>query len=312
MDKAEHQRLIALIKQASSPLVPKPAPLPHEWERLCYVKPPPGIKAVLFDVYGTLFCSAAGDISIAAKDTGAKNDALENLAGQYGLSGGQMRSYFKEQVAAIHRSMEHTSWPEVKVDEIWADFLSQREVSAHGVSAQRKLLSIKNQRFFMQSRELALAYELAVNPVYPMNGALQAITSLREAGIVLGIVSNAQFFTPLLFEALLGALPENLGFDPGLLIWSFEHGEAKPSPLLFKKASAQLETRGIKAAECAFVGNDMLSDIYGATSAGFKGILFAGDGRSLRLREDDERTANLRPSLVIRSLGELSLNLLSG
>ena len=297
MDKEEHERLISLIKQASKPLVPKPAPLPPEWESLCYVKSMPGIRAVLFDVYGTLFCSAVGDIGLAANDTGTKNDALENLAGQYGLTGAQMRSYFKEQVTEIHHSLSHAVWPEVRVEEIWAGFLARQGIRENtGVLAGA----------------LALAYELAVNPVYPMNGALQAITALREAGVCLGIISNAQFFTPLMFEALLGALPEKLGFDPGLIIWSFEHGEAKPSSLLFNKAAQQLEARGIKAAECAFVGNDMLSDIYGAVNAGFKGVLFAGDSRSLRLREGDQRVTDLRPSMIIRNLGELSLNLLTG
>jgi putative hydrolase of the HAD superfamily len=294
MDKALHERLIALIKKASVPIDIKPASLPKEWEPLCYVKPLQGIKAVLFDVYGTLFSSAAGDISLAAKDTG-ENDALEELAGIYGLTGVQMRSYFREQVAAIHRSLDYTTWPEVRVEEIWTGFLVRQGIADNAAE---------------QGMELALAYELAVNPVYPMNSALKAINSMREAGVLMGIISNAQFFTPLLFEALLGALPEKLGFDPGLIIWSFEHGEAKPSPLLYEKAAQLLKERGISAAECAFVGNDMLSDIYGAMNVGFKGVLFAGDERSLRLRESNERVAGLRPSLIIRNLGELSLNLL--
>jgi putative hydrolase of the HAD superfamily len=106
-----------------------------------------------------------------------------------------------------------------------------------------------------------------------MPGAAQTIAALREAGLVLGIISNAQFFTPLFFEAAAGALA----------------------------------ARGIAPAECAFVGNDMLSDIYGAANAGFQAILFAGDSRSLRLREGDRRVQGLRPFRIICSLGELVL-----
>ncbi|MDR0472421.1 MAG: HAD family hydrolase, partial [Treponema sp.] len=64
--------------------------------------------------------------------------------------------------------------------------------------------------------------------------------------------------------------------------------------------------RGIEAADCAFVGNDMLSDVYGAMGAGFQGILFAGDTRSLRLREDNPLIGHLRPTRIIRSLAELA------
>jgi putative hydrolase of the HAD superfamily len=123
----------------------------------------------------------------------------------------------------------------------------------------------------------------------------------------LGIISNAQFYTPLLFEAFFGALPEKIGFDPELLMYSFEMGEAKPSSRLFNKAASVLAGRGINARNCLFVGNDMFTDIWGAQSAfsegeGFQTALFAGDGRSLRLREADKRIGNCRPSLVIRHL----------
>ena len=293
MDKAEKSRLIALIKQASPPLVPQPPLLPPKWEALCYAKLE-GMKAVLFDVYGTLFCSAVGDISLAAKETGEKNDALEALAGEYGLAGMEMRSFFRKQVAAIHSSLSaQTQWPEVKVEEIWTEFLRQQGV------AENSLLRGE------PGRELALRYELAVNPVYPMPGAFKTIVGLREKGVILGIISNAQFFTPLLFEAFFGEPTEKLGFDPHLVIWSFEHGRAKPSPQLFQTAAERLRAIGVTAEQCAFAGNDMLSDMYGAVNAGFKGVLFAGDSRSLRLREGDERLIELSPHMVIRKLEEL-------
>jgi putative hydrolase of the HAD superfamily len=49
----------------------------------------------------------------------------------------------------------------------------------------------------------------------------------------------------------------------------------------------------------------MLKDIWPATRLGFKTALFAGDRRSLRLREDDERCRVLQPDLVIDQLEQL-------
>jgi putative hydrolase of the HAD superfamily len=290
MDDAEKRRLVALIRESAVPLEIQTPSLPPEWEALRATPLSGTIRAVLFDVYGTLFSSAAGDIGLAARESGEpESSPLDALARSCDprLSGDDLRSVFRRKVTDIHRSAE-TAWPEVRVEEIWADFLRERGLESAAAG-----------------RELALRYELAVNPAYPMPGAAETIAALRASGRILGIISNAQFFTPLLFEAFFGASPENLGFAPELSIWSFEMGEAKPSPRLFETAARRLGDRGIVPAECAFVGNDMLSDMYGALSAGFQGILFAGDSRSLRLREEEDMTRGLRPFRIIQSLGEL-------
>jgi putative hydrolase of the HAD superfamily len=49
----------------------------------------------------------------------------------------------------------------------------------------------------------------------------------------------------------------------------------------------------------------MLNDIYPARKAGFTTALFAGDKRSLRLRQDDPRCANISADLVITDLYQL-------
>ena len=286
----EHGRFIALIRESAAAYEPELPQLPAEWEDL-QTPAQKNYRAVLFDVYGTLFCSAAGDIAAAGHDTGsaASESLLDKAAGLYepGLSGGELRRFFIRKVDEIHRQLSaYSTSPEVQADEIWLEFLRQRGLSGSG-------------------QELALRYELAVNPVCPMPGADQVIAALRKTGCVLGIISNAQFYTPLLFEAFFGGRPEEIGFDRELIFYSFEYGEAKPSPRMFEAAAGRLMGREINPGDCAFVGNDMLSDIYGAKNSGFQGVLFAGDKRSLRLHTSDERLKGLRPDRIIRSLCEL-------
>jgi putative hydrolase of the HAD superfamily len=278
MDNFERRRLISLIRESSMPIIPDPPALPPEFEALHAKHRETGkFRAVLFDVYGTLFCSAAGDIAVSHNTAAAgRETALNSLAESCGVFGVDLQSWFHDKVAEIHRLRSAcTNWPEVDVEEIWGD------------------------------REFALRYELAVNPVYPMPSALKTIKTLKKSGCILGIISNAQFYTPLLFEAFFDASPVDLGFDPELLIWSHEAGEAKPSPKLFQTAAERLAARGIEKKDCAFIGNDMLSDIYGASNAGFYTVLYAGDRRSLRLRETEALTSGLRPSAVARDLAEL-------
>ena len=158
-----------------------------------------------------------------------------------------------------------------------------------------------------QLRRLAVEYECRTNPVWPMPGLRATLNTMRAAGRQLGIVSNAQFYTPLMFRALLDASPEALGFDPRLCAWSYEALQGKPSVALFQQVLNTLAAAyDIKPQQTLYVGNDMLKDIWPASQLGFKTALFAGDLRSLRLREDDERCRGLRPDLVIEHLSQLA------
>ena len=171
------------------------------------------IRAVLFDVYGTLFMSAAGDIGSNAGplDRASPHHSLESLAGEYGVSPEALREYFRAGVLKKHETLrKRTPYPELRVEELWAEFLA-----AHGDDN-------RDNRIGDRARELALRYELAVNPVYPMPGAEAALGLLRDRGFLMGLISNAQFFTPLLFNAFFNGSPETLGFDRELLIYSFE------------------------------------------------------------------------------------------
>jgi putative hydrolase of the HAD superfamily len=254
-----------------------------------------GIRACLFDVYGTLFVSASGDIAASGGVSGreeaqnprgdeAAREILAPFGKNYTLP--ELVRRFTDAVTAEHARLRgETAWPEIDVRKIWAGILGTGERAAE---------------------ELSLRFELAVNPVYPMPGLEEALRKLGAAGIPLGIVSNAQFFTPLLFTAFLGACPDALGFLPDLCVYSFREGEAKPSPRLFRKAAAGLAALGVRPEQTLYVGNDMRNDIWAAKEAGLRAALFAGDGRSLRLRGDDPRCAGLKPDFVLKSLAGLS------
>jgi putative hydrolase of the HAD superfamily len=153
--------------------------------------------------------------------------------------------------------------------------------------------------------EFALRYECLVNPVYPMPSLGFVLEDVQNAGLSMGIVSNAQFFTPLLFEAFLGKGIKELGFAEELCVFSFLVGEAKPSARLFEIPRDILLDRGIDPESILYVGNDMLNDILCAKDAGFRTALFAGDSRSLRLREGDGRVRDCEPDWIITSLDQL-------
>ncbi|MGD9151303.1 MAG: HAD hydrolase-like protein, partial [Desulfobacterales bacterium] len=131
------------------------------------------------------------------------------------------------------------------------------------------------------------------------------LAACRQQKCHMGLISNAQFFTPLLFEWFLGADVSTLGFSPELTILSYQKGYAKPSPILFETAASAIAAKGIASSATLVVGNDMLNDIYPAKQMGFQTALFAGDARSLRLRKDDPRCRDLSANMVLTDLVQL-------
>jgi putative hydrolase of the HAD superfamily len=251
------------------------------------------VDAVLFDIYGTLFVSSSGDIEEAREKV--KKKRLEELLRRYGVSlkpGEVQRRYFGE-IEKVHERLkeEGVDVPEVEIDSVWMRVLEFDDPH--------------------RSRMFSCEYEMLFNPVWPMPYLETLLRRVRDSGRVMGMVSNAQFFTPLLFELFLGASIPALGFHPSITILSFQHGRAKPSLVLFEMARRALEEMGVGGESVLYVGNDMLNDIYPAHLAGFQTALFAGDRRSLRLREDDERCRRLSPELVVTNLEELTEHIIS-
>jgi putative hydrolase of the HAD superfamily len=137
-----------------------------------------------------------------------------------------------------------------------------------------------------------------------MPGWDAALGPLRN-DFLLGIISNAQFFTPLLFPALLGHPLDELGFSAEMQYFSYQVGCAKPSPRLFDDALRALARQGIRPDQTVYIGNDMLNDISVPAAMGVRTVLFAGDLRSLRWRDDDPRVGAHAPDAVITNLAQL-------
>jgi putative hydrolase of the HAD superfamily len=286
-----------IVHDLSRPMEPLPT------DTAARLIPLQGIKAVLFDVYGTLFISGSGDVgTAAATDTAdAMTQALEaaHYKGDLRKAGELGKDRLKAEVLEWHAASRAagTDFPEVDITRIWKKVVGR--LRKDGILTPPRL-------DIEPIRKLALEYECLVNPVWPMPECLETLHYLKDRGYVMGIVSNAQFYTPMLFRAFFEQTLEEIGFDPDCCIWSYKELKAKPSADLFPRAEQHLKrNHGITLSETVYVGNDMLNDIHCAHAAGCKTVLFAGDRRSLRMRETDERCVNLKPDAIITALGQL-------
>jgi putative hydrolase of the HAD superfamily len=279
------------IRSHSSPLAPIPT---GEAPKLT---PLPGVRSVVFDIYGTLVISAAGDISLA-DDTGRDDllrQAIETGTGHpfpgdgAGLTDAYLRTVHSHQDKSREEGIEY---PEVEIRDVWRELLAELLPNAPNDQAI--------------CERIAVAYECSANPVWPMPHLAETLTAIREKNLALGIVSNAQFYTLSLFPAFLDDQDlGNLGFDEQLQVYSYRLKEGKPSRRLYEILAEKLAAQNLAPNEVLYVGNDLRNDIWPAQAVGFRTALFAGDRRSLRWREDDPRVAEVTPNLVITDLSQL-------
>jgi putative hydrolase of the HAD superfamily len=302
-----------------------------------------GVRAVLFDIYGTLLISSSGEVGSArfgetsrAKPTGrlggegAAGDLFfyRTLSSEGLLIDRDPHSFEEEAEEAYKRLIfeEHErkkklglKHPEVDILSLWHRLLTgllKRGTLSEPVPPCLPEIGARSGKNSMPDPSLlirlSLAYELAVNRVWPMPGAAEVLEDLRSRGILMGIVSNAQFYTALILETLFGKDLAGLGFLEELCEWSYLGGIAKPSTDMFTGVLGALAKRGIDPDEVLYVGNDILNDVYAAGAVGCRTCLFAGDARSLRLRKENPELHSCTPDAIITHLSQLPGLLVSG
>ena len=252
------------------------------------------VRVFIFDVYGTLF-------NYWKPEFGRENTRNQALLETFRKT----ISYFKMEPYLLEmdpeRPAEKTLWdlyhglisikqnlliekevefPEVRIEEVWIAILLM--LKRHGYDF--------TQKDFGPETQLAqcIAYYYNFNAfnrgLYP--GVSDALRALKKKNMRLGIVSNAQFYTPIDLTLFLrdqtGDEIDDMGelFDPDLVFYSFEYAVAKPSQMLFRKLFDALYEYQVLPSQTVFVGNDLAADIKPAREAGLKTALFTGDDQS--------------------------------
>ena len=186
------------------------------------LQPLPGIKAVVFDVYGTLVISGSGDVGSA--DTVGRDSFIRQALVESGLLGKLVSvpdaDSLQQKIQQANRERCDSSCPKPEVDivEVWCQLLAENGWLACPTEIKQVV-------------KVATQYEALANPTWPMPGAAEVLRQLEQSRFLLGIVSNAQVFTPCLVSNLLGQTHlEEAGFDLDLCVFSNRYRHAKPGP----------------------------------------------------------------------------------
>jgi putative hydrolase of the HAD superfamily len=179
-------------------------------------------------------------------------------------------------------------YPEVKIEKVWELILMM--LKRHGyqpvthIQAEEKDIP---RCFAYTYNFLSLGRQL-----YP--GVVEALQKLRSNNIVVGILSNGQFYTPIDLTLMVRdqsneKVEDYLElFDIDLTFYSYEYGFSKPNHLLFRRLFDALYEYNILPEQTVMVGNDLLIDIAPAKNAGMKTALFTGDAFSFFTHEEKD------------------------
>lgn len=268
-----------------------------------------GIRAIIFDIYGTLVVSASGDIEQIELSQQNMRTALKEadylLSEKDPQKGNQvvtdLLQKFLEFLQKHQQQLREggAPFPEADIRQVWDEWLQyaldKRYLTTNGAS---------------DITRLTFVFEMLSNKIHPMPDMLEVLHYFHDRKYPMGIVSNAQFYTPVMMNYFIDGQARNTEslplFNDDITQFSYSLRKAKPDRTLFAPVLKALkENYGIAPHEFVFVGNDMYNDIYPAQDLGMKTVFFAGDERALRLREDKAEVNNVRPDAVITELMQL-------
>lgn len=210
------------------------------------------IRAVLFDVYGTLLQVGPppADADAQWQELLAQTFSNDTKLSRLDFSIACSRAIERRHAAAHARGIQY---PEV----YWPGVVAE-------IIPQFNKLSAKAQEEFI-FRQIQIGRTIRLFP-----DAAEGLRKLSARGCVLGIASNAQAYSLReLREALAQFKVDFSIFNPTLCFWSYQHGFSKPDPHVFQILELRLDALGITADKTLMVGDRSDNDIEPARAQGW-------------------------------------------
>jgi putative hydrolase of the HAD superfamily len=249
------------------------------------------VQAVIFDVYGTLVDYRKAEFGDQASKERSLLDAFRAVINYFGLDPylreinpgmepeRTLSDFYHGLIALEHEKArrEDIETPEVRIERVWGVILLMVKRRGYDVGG----LGLGDEREV--ARCMAYYYNFSALERGFYDGVVWALERLKHGNLKLGILSNAQFYTPI--DLNLFVRDQSNGryvdytefFDTELIFYSYEYGIAKPGVFMFRKLFDVLYEYHILPSQTVFVGNDLLIDIKPAQDIGMKTALFCGD-----------------------------------
>jgi putative hydrolase of the HAD superfamily len=251
------------------------------------------IRVVIFDVYGTLFNYWRPEFVNETDRRDALLAAFGKTIRYFGMGNQLLEMNPQEQPEKTLSDLYHglitlkhdlaldkkVDFPEVRIEEIWETIYLMVKRRGYAPSA----MNLGGEADFIKCLAYCYNFFSFNRRLYP--GVVETLKALKQGNILLGILSNAQFYTPIDLTLLLRGQSNDDSddylrlFEQDLVFFSYEYGVSKPNMLMFRKLFDALYEFNVLPAQTLFVGNDLAQDIKPAQDAGMKTAFFTGDSQ---------------------------------
>jgi FMN phosphatase YigB (HAD superfamily) len=292
------------------------APAPEPAKARSHLVQLPEVRAVLWNVYGTLLSIAGGELWFTHPQAFAMEVALDKTVQEFkmwasmtrrpGQPSEQLATWYEQ--ALLKQKMAagggRERLPEVSSYRLW--------------EAMLKLLIQKDYRFDPTfygalnefAHKVAFFFHSSLQGTAAYPGAGDALLRIKSRGLMQGVLADAQPFTLLQVQRGVSARAAGIRIDDllddGLRFLSCEIEGRKPSERLFRKVQAALKEQGLQPHEVLHIGNSVTRDLAPARRIGLRTALFAGDKSSLQATPEQLKDSTTRPDVLLTDLSQLA------
>jgi hypothetical protein len=280
-----------------------------------YVKPLPGIKAVTWNLYGTLLSIADGELLFQAPLPIRMEVALDKTIKEFNMWNSMTRkpgAPWEYMLTLFNRVF----------DELRLGGSAKRGdvVEINSATLWKKLLGKLEQKEYQYDVDsLGTIDDLSVKVAYFFHSALQGMELEPGADLALTAVANAGLTQTLLADtqpfswAQLQRAWKQAGASRAvgsllqmpLAAESWDVGVKKPSKTLYEKLLARMASKEIAPAQVLHVSSRLKDDLAIAKSLGMKTVLYAGDKTSLRATKEELTDPALKPDRLLTELPQI-------
>ncbi len=275
----------------------------------------PEVRAVLWNVYGTLLAIPFGDLVFQHPQPFVMNAVLDKTIQEFKMWASMSRKpgqpadymvHIYEQVLLEQKAVPGGAekYPEVLAERVWESIIKKLLQKDYrwdtGFFGALNELSQKVAYFFHASLQGTTGYRHAAD----------GLRQVRERGLAQGLLADGQCFTLVQLQRGIaardaGARLDDL-LDEDLCLLSHKVRARKPSERLFRPMLEALAKRGLEPAQVLHVGSRVVQDVVPARRLGMKTALFAGDKASLLADPEQLKEPQARPDVLLTQLDQIA------
>lgn len=280
-----------------------------------YLKPLTAIKAVSWNVYGTLLRIADGELLFQHPQAIRMEVALDKTIQEFNMWNSMTRKMgqpweymLQKYVHALEEQQMASSgrkgdMVEVNSAKLWLKLIGMLDKKdyQYDTSIYGDLDGL--------SEKVAYFFHSALQGVEAAPNAHAALSAVAGGGFRQALFADAQPFTVTqLIKALREqgpvAAPDSL-FQPALHTFSYLEGVKKPARTMFLRAMDRFNKLGLEPENVLYISSHVRGDLAIAKSIGIRTALYAAEKIALRADSEDMKDPALKPDRLMTDLAQV-------